>query len=201
VKGCKGLFLLVSVLVIFLLASGCSNLPFIGGGQAEPVATPSPTLAPEEGEADATATATKAPSPTPVLRRTPTPAEEGEEIATPASEGDLFGEIIFCEDVDLGYEPPKPVNPGAEFLASNTRVYAVFTYSDVPADVEWTQRWVRDGDEDEDEAIVIAKDWAWGTAGTAWLFIQYEDGWPRGDYELGLSVDGKAQRSGQFAIE
>jgi hypothetical protein len=199
VKGHNGLLLAISLIFVSLLASGCSNLPFIGGGAAEPTATSSPTLAPEKEEADATTTATKTPSPTPVLRRTPIPEDEKKETATPIPDGDLFGEIVFCEDVDLGYEPPEPIGPGTEFSASSTRVYAVFTYSDVPSDVEWTQQWIRDGG--EDEAIVITKDWDWGTAGTAWIFLQYQDSWPPGDYELVLSVDGEVQQEGQFAVE
>lgn len=198
-KGHKVFMLAISLILVLQFMSGCSNLPFVGGGQAEPAATSSPTLTPEKEETEATATATKSPSPTPVLRRAPTPEDEKKETATPMPEGDLFGEIVFCEDVDLGYEPPEPIGPGTEFSASNTRVYAVFTYSDVPSDLEWTQQWIRDGD--DDEAIVITKDWDWGTTGIAWIFIQYQDSWPQGDYELVLSVDGEVQRRGRFVVE
>ena len=122
----------------------------------------------------------------PTTTATPTPATGNAGNAT-------IGALTFAEDVDKNNQPIKP---GTSFKTGISEVDAVFTYSNMKNNLNWTPTWYLD-----DEAV-INKSYKWdaGTAGTHVRALSNKSGLPDGAYRLEIVVEGQALQKGRFTI-
>ncbi len=119
-----------------------------------------------------------------VVRRPPTEATAGPAIAN----------VAFSRDVT---SDSQPIEPATTFPAGTTGIYASFDYSGFEEVREVYSVWLLDG-EPEVSGVV---GWNEPTpAGRTYIYLQYEDGIPSGQWEWALYVDDAYLGGGTFRV-
>ncbi|MBI5876307.1 MAG: hypothetical protein HZB53_01550 [Chloroflexi bacterium] len=162
---------------------------------ASPTAAPAPTQTPAPIERAATATRPPtappaAASPTPTLWFPPIPLPT--RAPTPAGKPQ-FSTIVMCEDVT---DDGAPVNPTTRFQADTTKVWAYFTFANMPQGQAWGRRWTRDG-----QIYLESYDEAWDEDADGWLAysLEDEDGLA-GRFVLTLFIGDQAVQAASFEV-
>jgi len=179
--------------VVWLVLAGPPSPP-VSIALASPSTTPTATrssAAPSATPAAAgepTATATLA---GPTASFTPTPAPPATSV--PTAGRPQFRAIVLARDVSAD---KAPVGAGNEFAIGSRRVYAFFSYSDVPAGAAWSYAWLSESGEMAREAAT----WVWGSAGQAYIFFGPAGGYEAGDYRVRLYMGDEFQAEATFTI-
>jgi pSer/pThr/pTyr-binding forkhead associated (FHA) protein len=195
---------IAAVTLYFLLGNPDGNKSSNNAGEKPPAAiTQVVTSAPipvvtkivtSEPVATATATPTIAPTtaaPTPTTA--PTTAPTVAATATPS--GPAFGPITFARDKT---DANEPIDPTTTFPADTVRVYALFDYEGMSADLEWGRTWYRDGE----EYVSKTENWSGKESGTwsLWLFRTSGDPLVPATYELRIYIQGEQVQSATFVV-
>ncbi|MBN1152709.1 MAG: hypothetical protein JXA58_05800 [Dehalococcoidia bacterium] len=120
----------------------------------------------------------------------------GEVSFTTAS----LSEATMCLGVD---GDSKPLNPTDEFSVNTPEIFCSVKLSNAPDDTEVLAEWVYvkgEAEGVEDYVIDTVSVTAGGTV-YMWFSLERPDtGWPVGEYELNLSVDGKKKETVPFTV-
>jgi len=97
----------------------------------------------------------------------------------------------------------KPVNPTNTFAPDSPQIWCSVKLSNAPEDTEVNSIWIYVGGELEDVTDFEIDQFSVVTDGTRYISFSMnrpDNGWPRGDYELGLYVDGKESETLPFSV-
>lgn len=158
--------------------------------------TPSPTLTPSR---TLTPSLTLTPSQTQTPTTTRTPAYPGHLItdvadATVTPNPDtVIGLFTFAKDYTDRYEP---VEGGEVFeIEGLTQIVALFTYTGMIPEVQWTTVWYYEGEPVHIETLP----WDGFEAGYA-VTLWKNDDWRLGNYQVHIYVGRVLERAGQFRV-
>jgi hypothetical protein len=198
--------LLESVLAIDLLIV----LPRLADGLARPEApvldTPAPTLAATitcipHVTCTPTTTPTRPPTATPPFIPTPTSgAPLPESALTPLPSAAPAGADAHITVITLAADRDaegQPVDPGAEFLPGDHRVYLFITYKGMANGVAWTLAVYREGEFLNSSTQL----WEWGAEGRTYLYYKPPGGYEPGVYEMRVFIAERLQGIAQFVIK
>ena len=121
---------------------------------------------------------------------------EGEVSVTTAD----FSEAKMALGVDADN---RPVNPTTVFAVDTPEIFCSAKLSNAPADTEITSSWVYvSGEADltdyEIDSYTLTAD---GTRYVEFSLSVPDTGWPRGNYQLVLSINGKENETLEFTVE
>ncbi|MBT3322968.1 MAG: hypothetical protein HN392_11865, partial [Anaerolineae bacterium] len=164
-----------------------------------PTRTPSPTATYTK---TLTNTPTRTPSPTATYTKIPTPTPT---LSIPARVSTLF-EGILTPDANvsmssLGFSQEinnkQAVYPSISFYNPIRHMYAVFSYENMTANVQWTALWYRDG------VLVYSVTEPWYQYSSGLSFAEWSpspDKWLPGIYEVQIFAGYELQTIGQFKV-
>jgi hypothetical protein len=201
VAGLVIVFLAVAAAAAYFLAGSSDGEKSASGGEKPPVAitqvvTSTPTwVVTKIIISEPAATATTTPIATDAPTSTPTATDPPTVAPTPTPPSPAFGPITFARDKT---DANEPIEPTSTFPAGTLRVYALFDYGGMSADLEWGRTWYRDGEED----VAKTASWSGQADGTwsLWLFRTSGDPLVAGNYELRLYLQGKEVQRATFVI-
>jgi hypothetical protein len=162
-----------------------------------------PTPIPTRVEPTRTATATPTPQPTATEPFIPTstaqatlPAAFSSPLpaAVPAPGDARFEFWTLAQGADGNSQPEKP---SSQFPVGIKRVYLFFRYDGLLPNVPWTTIWYRNGE------ILSGGTSRWESARSAgeWhVYLEFKDGYPRGEYEVQVWLDERLQIRASFSI-
>lgn len=107
----------------------------------------------------------------------------------------------MCRSVD---EDMQPVDAISVFNINTPEIFGSFKLSNAPSDTEIKAEWIYIEGEAEDLENLLIDDWSVTTDGTHYISTSMTrpyDGWPRGDYQVVLYIDGKEKLSVPFTVE
>ena len=113
------------------------------------------------------------------------------ETLPPAPADAKLGPIVFAAGIS---DDRRPINPGTVFDNKNQRVYAVFPFSGMQAELIWTQVWYFN----DIEFLRTQSPWPYGQAAESYVFVKLVGA---GSYRLDLLVNNDLEASGQFAVQ
>ncbi len=122
---------------------------------------------------------------------------EGEVSFTTAS----LSEATMCQSVD---KDMRPVNAISVFNADTPKIFCSVKLSNAPPDTEIKAEWIYIEGEVEDLNNFMIDDWSATTEGTHYISTSMTrpyDGWPRGEYNIVLYVDGEEKLSVPFTVK
>lgn len=113
------------------------------------------------------------------------PAEyDNFEPAVELSSETNLGQLAFSTDIDSKY---SPVNPRQIFSEGRYTLYATFDYSKMDNGLEWAWVWRHNG------AVIDGGNelWSYGSDGPGYIFLNPDEGFQNGEYELQVWVNGE----------
>ena len=122
---------------------------------------------------------------------------EGEVSFTTAS----LSEATMCQNVD---EELQPVDANDVFTTDAEEIFCSVKLSSAPPDTEIKAEWMYIEGELEDVSNYLIDDWSSTAEGTRYVYASLSspyEGWPRGDYEVVLYIDGKEEVRVPFTVE
>ena len=171
---------------------------------SEIIPTPMPTLTSIPGTPVSPGLSPKTGSPTPVATSTPSPTFTFSQVPTPTVKPPAptpterleasFGVITLAQGVS---EENLPLEPGDIFPEGTKQVYAFFSYTEMEMGTPWTQAWYRG----EQKLWSQTKRWRLGREGNAWIYMEFIEGLPPGEYEVRLYIDRKLQQRVEFTAQ
>lgn len=158
--------------------------------------TPSLTLSPTISLTP-TITLTLAESYTPTITSTPhvpIAIEAQYSSSVTPSGNEVFSPLTFATGFDAAY---NPIGSGTTFRNPVGHLYAIFTYDQMLAGVQWTALWYRNGELVHYETI----EWDGGTGGYGFTDWNPEpEEWLKGDYYVVIFVGLEAKVDGSFSV-
>ena len=187
-------------IVVVLLVVNASLLAWRKRGSVPlteviPTATPTLTSIPT--------TPVRSPIPAPTLASTAVPAATARAptptVMSPASTpteglGASFEVTTLARGLSEGN---LPLEPGNVFPEGTKQVYVFFSYTEMEVGMLWTQAWYRG----ERKVWSQTKPWRLGRQGNAWVYIEFTEGFPPGEYEARLYIDHRFQESVEFTVQ
>ena len=113
------------------------------------------------------------------------PAEyDAFEPAVELSSETNLGQLAFSTDIDEKY---SAVNPRQIFSEGHYTLYATFDYSKMDNGLEWAWVWRHNG------AVIDGGNelWNYGSDGPGYIFLNPDEGFQNGEYELQVWVNGE----------
>ena len=128
----------------------------------------------------------------PVARELPAEFDQFEPTAALSAATEL-GTIDFSRRINDDYEA---VDAQRLFEEGFFTIYATFSYDKMADGMEWAWVWRLDG-----EVIAGGNElWAYGDDGPGYIFLQPEEGFQAGSYNLQVWVNGELLTEGSFVI-
>jgi hypothetical protein len=155
-----------------------SNTPTVSPSPTRQTRTPIPSAT---NEPTATLTATLTPS----VTTTPTATFESVLVLTPlpSAKQPRSGARVEIVTASVSISADQtPVDPGSQFLAGVERIYLFFEYSRMDDGISWSRILFRGGVPMQGQSYL----WSLGSEGSSYFFFGSEEGYPAGEYEVGL---------------
>lgn len=140
----------------------------------------------------------------PAPATTTTDESESDVLALPTEFNQLSPDVSLQDDTTLGTvafstavtEGYEAVNPGRTFGEGFFTLYATFAYDGMEDGMVWSWVWMRDGE------LVSGGNEAWnyGNDGPGYVYLNPEEGFAAGQYQLGIWVNGKLMAEGTFLV-
>ena len=132
----------------------------------------------------------------------PGPAASGEVADAPAPA--VAPGPARIDRIVFGLGEGEALETADRFPAGVPRIYAGVEFSGLDADDEVAHRWYRDGEKVSEQVLVVG-DVAAGEAvpPTGWLnlHMDYEEGFPPGEYRVDVWLNGRRVQRGTFRVE
>ena len=112
-----------------------------------------------------------------------------------------ISEATMCKDVDSQF---RPVNATDVFGVDTYEIFCSFKLSNAPPDTEIKADWIYVKGEVEGLTNYLIGDWHINADGTRYVNASLtipDKGWPRGDYKVVLSINGKERQSVPFTVK
>jgi hypothetical protein len=111
-----------------------------------------------------------------------------------------LSEATMCQSVD---KDMRPVRATSVFNTDTPKIFCSVKLSNAPSDTEIKAEWIYiEGEEDLKNYLI--DDWSVTTDGTHYISTSMTcpyDGWPRGEYNIVLYIDGKEKLSVPFTVK
>ncbi len=98
----------------------------------------------------------------------------------------------------------KPVGKTSTFTSDTAEIFVSAKFSNAPANTEATSNWIYVSGEVADLQNYTIDTASLTVSGTDYLYFSLnrpETGWPKGNYKVVLSIDGKEQGSVSFKVQ
>ncbi len=135
---------------------------------------------------------------------TTTDESETNELALPTEFNQLSPNASLQDDTTLGAvafstavtERYEAVNPGRTFGEGYFTLYATFAYDGMDDGLVWSWVWMRDG-----EVVSGGNEmWRYGNDGPGYVYLNPEEGFAAGQYQLGIWINGNLMAEGTFLV-
>ena len=112
----------------------------------------------------------------------------------PAAQQRHFGPLELARSADA---TRAPVETDQVFTADERPVYVLFRFQGMNIGTPWAQEWYHEG------CLLwqAQSRWEWGSAGRSWVFYTPPFGWPVGQHEVRLYVDGNLEQTASFRMD
>jgi serine protease Do len=124
----------------------------------------------------------------------------GEELMTQGSisvggavTGPSITNLIFSDGVT---DDGQPTNPTYMLPSGITEVYAFFDYEDMSDGLAWNRIWYYEGE----QTATKPDTWGWGSSGSAWVSISYNEPLDPGTYRLELFIEDALVAASNFTV-
>jgi hypothetical protein len=140
----------------------------------------------------------------PAPATTTTDESETNELALPTEFNQLSPNASLQDDTTLGAvafstavtERYEAVNPGRTFGEGYFTLYATFAYDGMEDGLVWSWVWMRDG-----EVVSGGNEmWRYGNDGPGYVYLNPEEGFAAGQYQLGIWINGNLMAEGTFLV-
>lgn len=116
--------------------------------------------------------------------------------------GASLSNATMCTSVDTGTR--EPIEPTNVFSPDTPEIYCSVKLSNVPTNSEISAQWIYVKGELEDLSDFLIDEMSVKAGGTRYLSFSEtkpENGWPTGDYQVKLYLNGKQKTSATFKVE